>query len=106
MARSRFEIRAQKKLEEDGWFVDYKIRPRIVPKGYNVDFFGLFDLIAVRFPDEPIRWISVKGKGSHTAHRREVKKFDMPEGNVKELWRYDRDPEDKRKLRRRVRKFD
>lgn len=96
--RSKYEIRAQKELENKGYQVDWKIRPRIVPKTYSVDYFYLFDLIAHK-EDEPLRWISVKGMGSHTAHRKELEQFNMPEGNIKELWRYDRNPKDRRKIR-------
>ena len=48
MAKSKFEVKAQKELEADGWLVDWKIRPSGFknPKGYNVDYFGLFDLVA------------------------------------------------------------
>lgn len=88
MARSKYEIKTQKKLEERGYFVDWKIRPRIVPRNYNVDYFGLFDLVAIRGGD-PVRWIAVKGKsGGYSELRNKIRKFWMPENNSKELWRY------------------
>lgn len=100
--RSRFEIRAQKELEKDGYIVDYKIRGSFPIKGYNTDYFNKFDLLAYKV-DEPLRWISIKGKsGNYVENRRKISEFKLPEGNVKEQWRYDRDP--KYKVRLRVRK--
>lgn len=96
--RSNYEIHAKKELESQNYLVDYKVRPRMVPRNYKVDLLGLFDLVAVRAGD-PVRWISVKGHGSHSAHKRAIENFFLPEGNQKELWRFDRDLKDKRRLR-------
>ena len=86
--RSPYEIKAHKYLEAEGYQVDYKIRPRIVPRKYNVDFFARFDLIAYK-EGEPLRWISIKGHaGAPTAHQKAIKDFKMPEGNQKEIWVY------------------
>jgi hypothetical protein len=86
--RSVYEKAAHKKLESEGWKVDYKIRPRICPKGYRVDYFSLFDLLAVRAGD-PIRWISIKGvESSLKKHKKAIQDFFLPEGNQKELWMY------------------
>lgn len=75
-------------LEEDGWFVDWKIKPRFTPRGYNVDYWNLFDLLAWK-RKSPIRWIAVKGKsGGYSELRKRLKKFWMPENNIKELWRF------------------
>lgn len=100
MARSKYEKRAQEELEDKGYIVDWKIRPRIVPRTYQVDYFGLFDLIAYK-EDEPLRWISIKAatSGSTTQNRKDIEKFKMPEGNQKEQWRYDRNPKNRRKIR-------
>jgi hypothetical protein len=99
--RSKFEIRAQKELEKDGYFVDYKARPSFAIRGYHVDFFNLFDLLAYKV-NEPIRWISIKGKsGGYSENRKNISKFSMPTGNQKEQWRYDRDPKNKSRLRTR-----
>jgi len=88
MARSKYEIEAQKELEADGWRVDYKARPFRVPRNYNVDYFGLFDLLAHR-NGNPIRWISIKGKaGIPGPHRRAVEGFWFPRGHIKEIWQY------------------
>jgi len=88
MARSKYEKKTQKTLEDQGWMVDWKIKPRRVPKTYQVDYFGLFDLVAVRTGD-PIRWIAVKGKsGDYHLLRPKIIDFWLPEGNSKELWRY------------------
>jgi hypothetical protein len=86
--RSKYEIKAQKSLEKQGWTVDYKARPFRVPSNYQVDYFGLFDLIAYRAGD-PLRWISIKGKaGVPSSHREEIEAFALPMGNQKEIWQY------------------
>jgi len=83
--RSRYEIRAQKELEADGWVVDWKVRPYRPPKGYSVDFFGLFDLIATK--SSTWRFISIKGtKGILKKHLEKVKQFPVPLGCTKEIW--------------------
>jgi hypothetical protein len=88
MARSPYEIEGQKQLESEGWRVDYKIRPRICPRGYKVDFFGLFDLLAYK-ENNPVRWIAIKGvSGNYAILRRELEKFPMGQGHLKELWRF------------------
>lgn len=84
--RSPYEIRAQKELEQDGYMVDYKIRPRICPRGYSVDYFGLFDLIAYK-PWVPIRWIAIKGlAGSRNKIIEKIVRVHFPKGNQKEIW--------------------
>jgi hypothetical protein len=87
--RSKFEIKAQKELESQNWIVDYKCRPFRVPKDYNVDFMGLFDLMAYRAGD-PLRLISVKGTaGVPSAHRQAIENFTVSLGGVqKEIWTY------------------
>lgn len=87
MARSVYEKKAHKELLTDGYKVDYKTRPPMVHRGYSVDLFGLFDLMALK-PGEPfIRWISIKGlAGNRGQNRKEIQAFTMPEGNRKELW--------------------
>lgn len=87
--RSKFEIRAQKELEKDGWFVDWKIRPSGFrnPIGYNVDYFNLFDLLA--YKDGVVRWIFIKGtRGILNSEREKVKNFRLPNGCIKEMWYY------------------
>ena len=97
--RSRFEIRAQKELEKDGYFVDYKIRSSFPIKGYNTDYFNRFDLLTFK-EGEPLRWISIKGKtGNYMENRKSILEFKMPSGNQKEQWRYDREPKNRRKIR-------
>lgn len=86
MARSVYEILAHKELLVEGYLVDFKIRPRICPKGYKVDYFGAFDLIAIK-DGEPVRWISIKGHaGIPSAHMRVLQSIPLPPGNVKEVW--------------------
>lgn len=84
--RSKYEIRAYKELQSQGYTVDYKIRPRINPRGYKVDYFGLFDIIAHK-PGEAIRWISIKGlAGNRHINKREIIAFSLSVGNQAELW--------------------
>src|SRR5258708_36570267 len=87
MARSIYERKAQKELESEGYTVEWKVRPCRVPKGYHVDLWGCFDLMAVRL-NGPIRWISIKGKaGVPSAHRKKVTDFWLPhDSNQKEIW--------------------
>lgn len=90
MSKSKFEIRAQKYLENLGYLVDWKIRPSGFknPTGYQVDFLGLFDLMAYK-PGEPLRFISVKGQsGVPKKHRDEIENFWLPESCQKEIWQY------------------
>lgn len=84
MAVSRYEFRAQKELEADGWIVDNKRGMGRWSK--NRDFFNLFDLVAVK-KGHPLRWISIKGRmGIPSAHRKEIEDFWLPAGNIKETW--------------------
>lgn len=86
MARSVYEIKAQKTLESQGWKVDNKAGMGRWSK--NRDFFNLFDLVAVRAGD-PVRWIAIKGhNGGYSELRKLIKQFFLPEGNSKELWRF------------------
>ena len=99
MARSKLEIKAQKELEADGWKVDWKIRPSGFkqPRGYNVDYFGVFDLMA----HKPfiIRFIAIKGTmGIPAGLRKSVENFKSPQGCIKELWYYRKLASDKRKF--------
>ena len=97
--RSKYEILAEKELKSEGWVVDYISRPRMVPRGYHVDYFNLFDLLCW-MEKKPLRFISIKGKGGISSlHREEIKAFWVPDGIQKEIWKYDRDPKDKRKIR-------
>jgi len=98
--RSRFEIRAQRELEIDGYFVDYKMRPSRITRGYNTDYWNLFDLIA--WKPGILRFISIKGKSCPAKHKRDLALFKLPKGCTSELWRYDKQLNDKRKIRRKI----
>ena len=96
--RSKFEIRAQKELEEAGWKVDYKLRPPRSSPHYNTDYFNLFDLIAYK-EGFPLRFISIKGQaGVSSSHRRAIESFVAPEGVQKEIWQYRKLASDRRQL--------
>lgn len=87
MARSKYELKAHEELEQEGYLVDFKIRPRFVPRKYRVDFFGVFDLIAVRPQDAFVRWISIKGvAGNRGQNMKEIEALKLPPGNQKEIW--------------------
>jgi len=81
---SKYEIKAKKELEAEGWKVDDKRGMSRFSK--NRDFWNRFDLVAVK-KGSPLRWISIKGhnRGSKE-HRLELSDFWLPEGNTKELW--------------------
>ena len=81
--RSKYEIKAQKLLESDGYLVDWKVRPSFVGRGFPVDFFHLFDLIAVK--ENELRWIAIKGKeGVPSKLKNSIKKFQGL--GSKEIW--------------------
>jgi hypothetical protein len=90
--RAKYEIKAQKELEADGWTVDNKAGMGRFAKNRN--FWNLFDLVAVK-RGEPLRWISIKGHNSSLqSHEQIISDFFLPPGNRKELWRW---PKNKRK---------
>lgn len=83
--RSKYEIKAHKELEADGWTVDYKMRPRFASSKYNTDYFNLFDLLAHK--EGMVRWISIKGHGGvPKKHKQALENFKMGDANVKEIW--------------------
>ena len=85
MARSKYEVKAQKDLESEGWVVDDKRGMGRWSK--NRDFWNLFDLVAVKKGIPYLRWISIKGRqGIPGKHRKEIEAFYLPENNVKEIW--------------------
>lgn len=102
--RSRFEIRAQRDLEQEGYFVDWKLRPSMPSPHYNTDYWNLFDLLVWK-PGE-LRFISIKGKNCPKKHKDDLKKFKVPPGVKIELWMHDKDLKDKRKIRRRIFNYD
>lgn len=86
---SKYETKAQKELEAEGYFVDYK---RYMTRFAKMrDFWNLFDLVAIK-KGEKIRYISIKGhnRGYGVTPsgdiRNEIRDFWMPECCVKELW--------------------
>jgi len=88
--RSKYEIKAGKELESQGYTVDYKVRPFRVAVEYRVDYFGLFDLLVYRVGDV-VRWISIKGKaGVPSKHRKAIEDWWFPEGHQKEIWTYNK----------------
>jgi len=91
MARSKLEIKAHKELEKKGYIVDYKARPFRVPRGYQVDYFGLFDLLA--YKDGNIRLIAIKSAKTSGRDTRilkdKIKEFKLTNKHLtKEIWIY------------------
>ena len=87
MARSKYEIKAEKELIVDGWRVDNKAGMFRFSK--HRDFFNTFDLVA--YKPGIIRYISIKGHigGSlRTSHQKEISDFIFPLGVIKELWEW------------------
>jgi hypothetical protein len=85
--RSRYEIRAHKELEAEGYLVDYKIRPRFPIRHYNTDYFGLFDLLALKEGEGVMRCIAIKGlAGNRHLIIREIEAVQFPPGIQKEIW--------------------
>jgi hypothetical protein len=102
MARSKYEIKCQKELEADNWEIDWKVRPFRCPKGYRMDFFGLFDIVAHRAKD--LRFIAVKGHmGVPGKLRKAIEQFFVPNGCTKEIWTYKPDKTVKKELVENVR---
>ena len=86
MARSKFEIKAQKELEGQGYIVDTKAGMNRWSR--NNDYFHLFDLLAVR-AGEPLRFIAIKGQGGVPSKlKRGIESFWLPESTQKEIWHY------------------
>lgn len=82
--RSKYEVKAQKELEAEGYFVDNKAGMGRFAK--NRDFFNRFDLVAVK-GGKDLRWISIKGhQGIPGGHLKDVREFWLPPGNIKEIW--------------------
>ena len=86
MARSKYEIKAQKSLEKEGYLVDNKAG--MSRWSANRDFWHLFDLVAIK-KGKKLRYIAIKGHGGGYSELREkLKVFWMPKSCIKELWRY------------------
>lgn len=86
--RSKYEKQVQKELEAEGYQVDWKLRAHIPMRGYSVDYWGLFDLLAYK-PNFPLRFIAVKGHGNvPSALRKGIENFFPTSGISKEIWRF------------------
>jgi len=103
--RSKFELRCERTLQKQNYMTDYKIRPSRVMRGAPVDFFHLGDILGVK--QNEFRFISVKGAHCSKQHKLDLQMFAnlVPEAVSVELWRYSRDPKDKRKLRTKITKY-
>ena len=90
--RSKYEIKAQKELEADGWLVDNKAGMGRFSK--NRDYWNLFDLMAQKM-FFPVRFISIKGhQGIPKKHYKAIKKFWLPINCRREIWYW---PKNKKK---------
>ncbi len=84
--------------------MDWKLRPSMPNPHYSTDYWHLFDILA--WKPGRLKFISVKGKSCPAQHKKDLKNFKVPKGVSVELWQYDRNPKDKRKIRRRIKKYD
>ena len=81
--RSKYELKTQKELQAQGFKTDYKIRPRINPRGYNVDYFNI-----LAYKDGELKLIAVKGHENVPGElRRGIEEFKVTKV-VKEIWVY------------------
>lgn len=100
--RSKYEKKCQKILEADNWLCDWKIKPsgRKMPRGYNCDYWGLFDIMTIHKDIRGImRFISVKGHGGvPKKHRKAIEKFKLPGGCIKEIWTFGRNKKIKKEI--------
>jgi len=94
MPRSVYEKKAIKELKENGWEVDFKIRPSRPTKGYNTDYFGRWDIVAYK-EGCPIRWIAVKGHMGIPKKLKEITENFKPIGHQMEIWYF---PKGKRRF--------
>jgi hypothetical protein len=89
MARSPYEKETEKRLHALGFVTDYKVRPPYAIKGYNVDYFGLFDHLAYDPKTKTLYMIQVKGVSGvpTTEYRNQIANFEVNKV-VKEIWTY------------------
>lgn len=86
--RSKYEIRAEKELQEEGWLVDNKTGMGRWSK--NRDYWHLFDLLAVK-QGHRAKFIAIKGHVTGTvitALRGQILEFPRISGVHYELWRW------------------
>lgn len=84
--RSKFEIKCEKELKDQGWIVDSKAGMNRWAK--NTDYFHCFDILAVR-SGEPLRFIAIKGQGGVPSELLQaIQDFWLPESCQKEIWHY------------------
>lgn len=94
--RSKYEIKADKELKSEGYQTDYKVRPRMTPRGYSVDYFNLFDLAA--YKDGALRLIAIKGhQNVPGALRKGIEKFSVKKV-IKEIWTFRRNKTVKKEI--------
>lgn len=89
MARSPYEIETEKRLKALGFLTDYKVRPPHAMRGYNVDYFGLFDHLAYDPKTHTLYMIQVKGVSGvpTTEYHDKIQNFQI-DHFVKEIWTY------------------
>ena len=98
--RSKYEIRCEQELQQNGWFTDFKVRPTRVRAGTPVDYWHIFDLLA--WKPNKLKFISVKGISCPAQHKKDLATFTVPDGVSVELWKYKKD---KNKITRKVTKY-
>lgn len=98
MARSIYERTAHKELQNQGYLVDYKCRPFRVPKSYNVDFFGIGDLLYYDPKRRVLGLVAIKGREGVPSRLRKAVEDFVPQTIVKEIWTFKRDGSIKREV--------
>lgn len=89
--RSKYEIKLEKELKAKGAVVDNKAGMGRWAK--NRDFFNKFDLIYI--DKKGVHWAAIRGHmGFPKAILTVIKKFRMPNRNIKEVWYW---PKNKKK---------
>lgn len=86
--RSKYEKKTEDFLKKQGYLTDYKLRPQFKTRGYNVDYFNLFDHLAYDPKTGTLYMIQVKGHGRCPKELRD--KIICFEVNkvVREIWTY------------------
>ena len=84
--RSKYELKTDKELKRAGYKTDYKCRPKFTPRGYSVDYFNLFDLIA--YKDGELRLIAIKGHEGVPKKLRNGISLFTPRKIIREIWIY------------------
>lgn len=89
--RSIYEKKTEKALQSQGFLTDYKMRPQFMVRGYNTDYFNMFDHLAYDPKSGTLYMIQVKGHGRCPKELKErIMNFEVNRV-VREIWTYTED---------------